>query len=206
MITYKVDEIFWSVQAEGPFAGHPAVFVRFQGCNLACPWCDSKSTWGSGGFDITLDELVCRMQNVGADRTGLAVLTGGEPMLQDIEALMADEAFTKDLIWQVETNGSILPNDGSRALYVVSPKTPDPQVYRGWRNCGARHCYKIVLDDKWDAKALDEVPTSRAVYVQPQCNDDGTPKQTSVYRCMSEVEIHPKWSMSVQWHKWLGIR
>ncbi|MBR5680515.1 MAG: 7-carboxy-7-deazaguanine synthase QueE, partial [Clostridia bacterium] len=75
MHTYRVNEIFYSIQGEGRFAGTPAVFVRFSGCNLSCPWCDTAH---ARGVEMTAGELEDAVGKLLKDHEGaIVVLTGG---------------------------------------------------------------------------------------------------------------------------------
>ncbi len=135
-------EIFRSIQGEGPRVGRPRTFVRLSGCNLHCVWCDTAYTWNWIGspfahesgtkYDPTKEMLKRDVETI-ADLIALApseglVITGGEPLMQQ-DALVAliDALNARDLTIsrEIETNGSIAPNEALRAridLFVVSPK------------------------------------------------------------------------------------
>jgi 7-carboxy-7-deazaguanine synthase len=134
---FLVKEIFLTIQGEGPWAGRPALFVRFAGCNLRCTFCDTNF---AGGKEYTLQQLTHAILDTGCKRV---VLTGGEPMLQNVLALV--RSIGHELVWQVETAGTVCPPlDGkwpSNVTLVVSPKTPKihPDI--------ARHAdaYKYII-------------------------------------------------------------
>jgi len=126
-----VNEVFQSPQGEGFFTGRLAIFVRFAGCNLCCDFCDTKYAWNrEDGLSGTPQHLMGKMK---CDREGnqwkskFVVLTGGEPMIQDQEALREFVCLLKDAGYFVamETNGTkmvdkyVLPID----WLTVSPKT-----------------------------------------------------------------------------------
>jgi len=118
-----VQEVFYTLQGEGPFSGHPAVFVRLAGCNLACYWCDTdfeSSTWHP-----SLDELLEKIKAERPDFCDLIVITGGEPFRQNIAPLIV-KLLSQNLRVQIETNGTLwLPLPISDRLHIVcSPKTP----------------------------------------------------------------------------------
>ena len=96
---YELVEIFESLQGEGRNTGRPCVFVRFAGCNLACPWCDTDVT---GRFSLELDELAGEIKSF---RTRSVVLTGGEPtIVSGMPELIAE--LKREGFWvAVETNG-----------------------------------------------------------------------------------------------------
>jgi 7-carboxy-7-deazaguanine synthase len=122
-LTLWVQDVFYTLQGEGPFTGHPSVFIRMAGCNLRCFWCDTEfesSTWHP-----TLDELLERVESVRPSTCDLIVLTGGEPLRQNIVPLI-DRLLARGLRVQIETNGTLwldLPAD-PRLTVVCSPKTP----------------------------------------------------------------------------------
>ena len=117
-----VQDIFYTLQGEGPFTGHPAVFIRLSGCNLKCFWCDTdfeSSTW-----EPDLATVLKRVEELSDSKCKLVVITGGEPLRQNITPLV-EELLTRDYSVQIETNGTLwvdLPENGN--LYIVcSPKT-----------------------------------------------------------------------------------
>ncbi|MDA1188746.1 MAG: 7-carboxy-7-deazaguanine synthase QueE [Chloroflexi bacterium] len=123
-------EIFRSIQGEGVSTGAPCVFVRLATCNLACSWCDTKYTWDWKNHDIQRETMDLRPEDVqqriltlGAPRV---VITGGEPMLQQDELAPLVAAFkSRDIPCEVETNGTIAPDDAMTdtvAQWNVSPK------------------------------------------------------------------------------------
>lgn len=132
--TIKVTEIFDTFQGEGPFAGVPAVFVRFSGCSLKCSFCDTDFDHGN---NYTVYELITRIfsaqQNSNAERR-LVVITGGEPFLQYGLGELIEELNKQDFIVQIETAGTVfhkefskifnrILNDDGRLEIVCSPKT-----------------------------------------------------------------------------------
>lgn len=119
-----VQEVFYTLQGEGPFSGQPAVFVRLAGCNLSCFWCDTEfesSTWRP-----QLTELIAAIEGVRPPFCQLIVLTGGEPFRQNIGPLVERLlALSEKMMVQIETNGTLyidLP-DSNRIHVVCSPKT-----------------------------------------------------------------------------------
>lgn len=120
----RISEVFLSIQGEGPSAGTPAHFVRLQGCDVGCHWCDSKYTWAAeGGEAWAIPELLDRTQALGA--APLLVVTGGEPLQHDnIEALLT-AALERWPRVEVETSGVAPPPISHERLHFnVSPKLP----------------------------------------------------------------------------------
>lgn len=155
--TLRVSEIFLSLQGEGPSAGTPAHFVRLQGCDVGCRWCDSKYTWAAEGGDAaTPGQVRARALALGDAR--LLVVTGGEPLAhQGVEALL-DDALGHWPRVEVETSGVVPPPRAHPALhYNVSPKLPSatPRWAETWAHAAAwrdapRAIFKIVVGDPPD--------------------------------------------------------
>jgi organic radical activating enzyme len=124
----EVHSVFYTIQGEGPFTGHAAVFVRLAGCNLQCPACDTDYT--SSRYSVSPNTVLALVQDQASK--GLVVITGGEPFRQDIEMLVR-LLLLKGYFVQVETNGTLAPGftgvfskDTTRrdcAFIVCSPKT-----------------------------------------------------------------------------------
>lgn len=197
--TYKVNEIFYSLQGEGYHAGTPAVFIRFSGCNLHCPWCD---TLHQKGERITAEEIIRRSLDVlGGSDPGLVVLTGGEPTLQ------VDEALAKALrlefpIVAIETNGT-RPVPPSINFITVSPKVdfvegPDLVLDQASE-------VKVVYTGNEDpSKWLDAIHAVH-YFLQPcDTKDEGTVR--SIQSCVEYCKRHPEWRLSLQTQKILNIR
>lgn len=119
-----VHEVFTTIQGEGPFAGHPATFVRLAGCNLQCPACDTEYTGGVLQDPETLLDIVEGLLKADGVQAGLIVITGGEPLRQNI-APFCKLALDAGFYVQIETNGTLAaPEDlDEEAIIVCSPKT-----------------------------------------------------------------------------------
>lgn len=162
-----ISEVFRSFQGEGPSAGTNASFVRLGGCNLSCVWCDSAYTWDSNRYDlrteITMRNADSVVKEVLEHRTHLVVLTGGEPLLHqgkaEFEALLDGLYDEEERAVEIETNGTIAPQNTSYLHYIVSPKLshswqprPDVAVLRKFAEAYAT--FKFVVRERDD---LDEV-------------------------------------------------
>lgn len=129
-----LNEVFYSIQGEGRFAGVPAIFIRFNYCNLGCAWCDTRYTWDTAHIDSgewhDLDAVIARVNATIPDierKTVHVVLTGGEPLLhQDkLPALIHALKIEGFHFIEVETNGMFIPNQ--ELLQLVS-----------WWNCSPK--------------------------------------------------------------------
>jgi len=126
----QVNEIFKSIQGEGPNFGKPAIFLRTAQCNLKCTWCDTKYTWDWDHYDfkkevieMTIDEIKEKILDLEIKHL---VITGGEPLLQQDDLADLLSFLKPDFYVEIETNCTILPNKMLTDLvdqWNVSPKT-----------------------------------------------------------------------------------
>ena len=126
----QVNEIFKSIQGEGPNFGKPAIFLRTAQCNLKCTWCDTKYTWDWKNYDfqkevkeMTIDEVKDAILDLEIKHL---VITAGEPLLQQDDLADLLSFLKPDFYVEVETNCTILPNKMLTDLidqWNVSPKT-----------------------------------------------------------------------------------
>ncbi len=192
---YRVNEIFHSLQAEGFHAGRSAVFVRFSGCNLRCPFCDTDH---EPFAEMTGAEIESEVERLDPDGGAMVVFTGGEPALQ----LRADEELLAGRFRAVETNG-ILPLPPWIDWQTVSPKTElaEDRLLRAneWK----------VLYGHFPDGYLYRLETLAAgrfpnLYLQPVA--DPKTGAFDVAPAMRYIHRHPAWRLSVQWHKLTGVR
>ena len=193
---YGLVEIFESLQGEGRNAGRPCVFVRFAGCNLSCPWCDTDV---APRFSLTLDELVAEVKSF---RAKSVVLTGGEPTtVAGMPELVA--ALKREGYWiAVETNGSVDAPWLAFVDYVAcSPKLEFP----GSLALSAADEVRVVASCEGAAAFCEEVRrrvSATDYYVSP-CDRGGEIDFATAKAGLSRLE---GWSLSVQLHKLLGFR
>lgn len=185
---YRIAEIFHSLQGEGANTGRAAAFVRFAGCNLRCPFCDTDF---SRYQEMSADDIVSAIARY---PTRFVVLTGGEPTLQ------ADKALTAALHAQgftiaMESNGTRLPPEGIDWL-TISPKGP----------VAVRQAdeLKLLFDGQHDPDDRGIIATSRCL--QPLDTGDPSRNQAITAQCIDYIKAHPQWRLSLQTHKLLGIR
>jgi 7-carboxy-7-deazaguanine synthase len=210
-VSYAVKEIFMTLQGEGAQAGRAAVFCRFAGCNLwsgreqdrhgaICRFCDTDfvGTDGTlGGRYASAEALADAIsgQWSGRDLDRFTVLTGGEPLLQLDTALIA-ALHARGFAIAVETNGTIAPPDGLDWI-CVSPKAGAELVIR------AGDELKLVYPQ--DGAAPDDFAdlSFTRFSLQPM---DGPEIRENTARTIDYCLRHPKWRLSLQTHKTLGIR
>jgi len=201
----KINDIFYSLQGEGHNTGRAAVFIRFAGCNLRCPFCDTEF---DSYREMTDADIVKAIGHYGSR---FVVLTGGEPTLQ------ADEAFVELLHSHgyevaMESNGT-RPAPKNLDWLTVSPKSPSGgrMELRGERMPDE---IKIVFGEDTHPEemlaalmsALQKHAVSPQKYLQP-C-DTGNEQQNAriTARCVDYILKHPEWRLSLQTHKLINIK
>ena len=209
-MTYAVKELFLTLQGEGVQSGSRAVFLRFSGCNLwsgreqdrasaQCTFCDTDfvGTDGQGGgkfaSDDALAEAVATEWGDGVDDR-LVVITGGEPMLQ-LDSPLIDALHERGFRVAIETNGT-LPVAPGLDWVCVSPKSGTDVVQRSGNEL------KLV----WPQAGIDlrelESWDFQHFLVQPM---DCLERETSIEAAIRLAMERPKWKLSLQSHKLLGL-
>lgn len=203
---YSVNEIFYSLQGEGYYAGTPAVFIRFSGCNLKCGWCDTDHKKFNKLTPRKIVQITKEFINPTYDPNRvLIVLTGGEPTMVDIRPLIKEflNAGMSNTI-AIESNGYNLKDVTMIVDWITfSPKVMiedcskffDDDDFMGDE-------VKIVFEEGIDEKLLQELPRKLEdrfgyFYIQP-CSENFDP-------AVQFVKENPQWNLSVQIHKLLNI-
>lgn len=194
-MNYKINEIFYSIQGEGKYAGYPAVFVRFSGCNLSCEFCDTEHKQGKY---YSKEELEMQVEKLtGGDAEIIVVITGGEPCLQIKEQ---EPLFSKYKV-HLETNGT--QEIPSWIDWVtISPKTElnlkdfDKQPNE----------LKIIYHKRTEnyLKSLENQCKAKDInlYLQPL----ETQGKMNIKEAVDFIKKNPKFKLSLQTHKLIGVR
>jgi organic radical activating enzyme len=202
-MSYRLTEVFYSLQGEGGRAGAPSVFVRFAGCNLNCTKesagfdCDTvhRARWHLEAEDIL--ELV-RAEDHGICRW--VVLTGGEPLLQ-VDLRLLEVLHEAKYRIAIETNGTIaIPDDLALFIRYVacSPKR--------WQEVRLKWADEIRVVLAPGEVPPDPLPLpAKRLYVSPAATDTAIPDAALAW-CVKYCTENPKWALSVQQHKIWGIR
>jgi len=211
-MTYAVKEIFLTLQGEGVQAGRRAVFVRFAGCNLwsgreadrstaVCRFCDTDfvgvdgSGGGKFGSAVALADAVAACWGAEDRATAYVVMTGGEPLLQ-LDTDVIDALHQRGFRIAVETNGTIAAPPGIDWL-CVSPKAGSATVQRSGDEL------KLVWPQEGSDWAAMETWDFAHHLIQPM---DGPDCAVAIQAAISFVLAHPKWRLTTQVHKALGLR
>jgi 7-carboxy-7-deazaguanine synthase (Cx14CxxC type) len=208
---YTVKEIFYTLQGEGANAGRPAVFCRFSGCNLwtgresdrataVCDFCDTDfvGVGPDGGKFPTANELAAAVAArwPTAERSRrLVVCTGGEPLLQ-LDAAAVDALHDEGFKVAVETNGTQQPPPGIDWI-CVSPKARAELVLRRGNELKLVYPQPELDPQQFESMDFDEF------FLQPM---DGPELAANTRAALAYCLAHPRWRLSIQTHKLLGIR
>lgn len=191
---YRVNEIFYSLQGEGRWAGRAAVFIRFSGCNLKCPFCDTDF---SSYAQMSAREIIDTIKQYGCN---FVVLTGGEPTLQ-VENPFIDALHEAGFEVAMETNGT--RDVPSHVDWVtVSPKQAYVENGKVWVTTASE--VKVVMDETHEPS--DFSINALHYYVQPCDTADPVRNRTIIEKCVEWVKLHPKWTLSLQQQKILKVR
>lgn len=191
----KINEIFYSIQGEGRNAGRAAVFIRFSGCNIRCPFCDTKHQKGKEMSDLEIinqiAEYPCRF----------VILTGGEPTLY-IDADFVDKLHHKGYEVAIETNGTnIVPANVD--FVTLSPK------FEFVKNSNIKQLVcnelKVIFNSVNNMDAYNVI-TAKYKYIQPCDTGDDDTNQMHIVNAIKFVQDNPDWRLSLQLQKILSIR
>lgn len=209
-MTYAVKELFFTLQGEGAQTGRPAVFCRFAGCNLwsglekdradaVCNFCDTDFVGvdgpGGGKFDRAEDlAAAAALQAAGGPEGMLLVCTGGEPLLQ-LDAPLIDAFHALGFEIAVETNGTIKAPPGLDWV-CVSPKADAPLEQTSGDELKLVYPQDKALPEQFEAMGFERFS------LQPM---DGPDQEENIKRTVAFCLEHPKWRLSLQTHKIVGI-
>lgn len=206
----EVKQIFATLQGEGPFVGYPSVFVRLGGCNLACAFCDTDfEGFAAMAFTDVLAQVKALAQGeAGARVRGLVVITGGEPLRQNIVPL-CEGLLAEGFQVQIETNGTLYQPLPKEVTIICSPKNTG-QGYFPIREdlLPAIGAFKFILsahDEKYHE--IGEVGQGRfgtPVYVQPMDEYDFA-RNAKNLAYASAMAQQRGYRLSLQTHKIIGI-
>ena len=195
---YPVMEMFYSLQGEGYHQGKAAYFIRLAGCDVGCVWCDVKDSWDASKHPVlSIDEIV---SSALAHPARLAIVTGGEPLLYNLDALTT--ALKKaGFEVNIETSGSS-PMSGNWDWVCLSPKKFKAPLNE---SIAAASELKVVIfnkhDFEWAETYAKQVPANCKLYLQPEWD-----KANQITPLVIDyIKAHPKWELSAQLHKYIQV-
>ena len=197
-----VVETFHSLQGEGHHAGRSAFFIRLAGCTVGCPWCDTKHSWPSQGHpERSIDDLAEAARMAAKAGASFIVITGGEPLHHELQPLTQALDARCGLPLHLETSG-VDPLSGRFDWITLSPKRHQPPLPT---LLNSMQELKVVIhapEDLHFADAMAQAGQGEALrYLQPGWN---SPEGQRL--AIEHVRRHPAWRLSLQAHKWLGVR
>ncbi len=220
--SYKINELFETIQGEGSYTGQPSIFIRLQGCPVGCSWCDTKHTW-----EIKLDQQVDSAQMLGKSQESESwsaltpqevldvftaqgflakhvVITGGEPCMVDLRPL-CETLERAGYSCQIETSGTFEILTSDKCWVTVSPKVNMKGGYPILSSAmqRANEIKHPVATEQHvdDLKALlaEHKISNTQVYLQP------ISQKTRATELAIKTCIENNWRLSVQVHKYIGI-
>lgn len=221
-ITYKINELFETIQGEGAFTGQPSIFIRLQGCPVGCSWCDTKHTWEINLEDKVNKDFVLEKNEesdhwaevsveniiqIFAEKAYQAkhiVITGGEPCMVDLTPL-CEELENHGYSCQIETSGTFEIRTSKKCWVTVSPKVNMKGGYPILTSAltRANEIKHPVATEQHidDLKALlnEHNVINTPIYLQP-ISQKKRATELAIKSC-----IDNNWRLSIQVHKYIGI-
>lgn len=198
-ISFPVMETFYSIQGEGFHTGTASFFIRVGGCDVGCHWCDVKESWEAKNHPLkSIDEIISEAESSGAKTI---IMTGGEPLMYDLAAL-TKKLRKKDFKLHLETSGAH-PVSGEWDWVCLSPKKfkePVPEIYIKANEL------KVIIYNKDDFRFAEEnskqVKSDCVLFLQPEWSR----REAMLPLIINYVQQNPRWRISLQTHKYIGIR
>lgn len=193
-----VMEHFYTLQGEGNHSGRAAYFIRLEGCDVGCVWCDVKESWEIEADDyISVSEIVNHVKESG---TEFCVITGGEPCMHDLTGL-TDALHANEIEVALETSGCY-PLKGTIDWYCFSPKKFKAPVDEAYSLANE---LKVVInhpsDFDWAEGHAARVKSDCKLYLQPEWSKE----ERFLPLIIEYVKRNPKWRVSLQTHKYMNI-
>ena len=199
MESLPVMEQFYTLQGEGVYSGCPAYFIRLAGCDVGCVWCDVKESWNASDHPKKeISVLVDEVMESGANRV---IITGGEPLMHNLDTLTR-LLREKGIKTHIETSGTH-PLSGEWDWITFSPKKfkkPTEEIFQ------VANELKVIVfhpsDIQWAVELSARVAEGCQNLLQPEWErqDDVLPI------IMAHLTQNPTWRLSLQTHKFIGVR
>jgi len=221
-VSYKINELFETIQGEGSFTGQPSIFIRLQGCPVGCSWCDTKHTWDVKESEqviatqmlnkaqeneqwsaLTISNILSLIKQQGFQAKHI-VITGGEPCMVDLTPL-CQEFEQQGYSTQIETSGTFEIQTSEKCWVTVSPKVNMKGGFKILTSAmqRANEIKHPVATEQHiaDLKTLlhDHQVSSTPVYLQP-ISQKKRATELAIESCIAN-----NWRLSVQVHKYIGI-
>ena len=200
--TLPVVETFHSLQGEGHHSGRSAFFIRLAGCTVGCTWCDTKHSWPKAAHPQRhLGDLAQEAAEAELQGAAFTVITGGEPLHHNLDALASALRQATSHPLHLETSG-IDPLSGRPDWVTLSPKPHKPPRQEILSRCDE---LKVVIHEQTDLDFAQAMATavrpSTQLLLQPGWGSDQGQQLV-----VDHLRNHANWRLSLQTHKWLGLR
>ncbi len=194
-----VMETFYSIQGEGEYQGHAAFFLRLAGCDVGCVWCDVKESWTVSESQYrAIDDIINEIKQSNAK---IVVVTGGEPLMYNC-SLLTQKLHQAGLRTHLETSGAY-PISGEWDWICVSPKKFKKPLEPVLQKASE---LKVVIyhksDLKWAMEHAEKVSKNCSLFLQAEWS-----KEKEMLNLITPfIQQNPQWKLSLQIHKYLGVR
>jgi organic radical activating enzyme len=196
--SYPLMEHFFTIQGEGVHSGRAAYFLRIGGCDVGCVWCDVKESWDKQLHPET--SVAQMLEFVLESKTDFVVITGGEPAMYDLNPLI-DALHEHNIYIAIETSGAYEVM-GDVDWFCLSPKKFKMPVSLAYERADE---FKVVIyhpsDFQWAEKQTEQLRQDCKLLLQPEWSKS----EQLLPAIIDYVKKHPKWSISLQTHKFMNI-
>jgi len=191
-------EDFYTIQGEGFHTGKPAYFTRIGGCDVGCSWCDVKESWNASLWPLTrTDDIIKRVESCPAKAV---VVTGGEPLMYNLD-YFCSELKKRNFKTFLETSGSHSLT-GIWDWICLSPKKYNPPLPEIHNKADE---LKVIIQTKgdfnWAEEGAKRVGNNCILFLQPEWSK----RDIIIPKIVEYVKANPKWRISLQSHKYIGI-
>jgi len=191
-------EEFYTIQGEGANSGQAAYFIRVGGCDVGCHWCDVKESWDASLHPLTITDSI--IENATKHEAKAVVVTGGEPSMYNLEYI-TKQLHQKGVKTFIETSGAY-PLTGKWDWICLSPKKTAQPLSEIFSKANE---LKVIVHNKddfnWAEKNAEKVGSTCKLYLQPEWSK----RNEMMPLIVDYVMAHPKWNVSLQTHKYMGI-
>lgn len=200
--TLPVVETFHSLQGEGHHSGRSAFFIRLAGCNVGCPWCDTKHSWPENNHPHrSLGALAAEAELAQRNGAAFTVITGGEPLHHNLDDLALALREASHIPLHLETSG-VDGLTGNPDWITLSPKPHRPPSQELLKQCDELKVIVLTADDLVFANSMAKAVRQQTVLLLQPGWDSPEGQQLAI----DHVKRQPHWRLSLQTHKWLGVR
>ncbi|MBF26115.1 MAG: 7-carboxy-7-deazaguanine synthase QueE [Flavobacteriales bacterium] len=197
-----IKETFLSFQGEGYFAGQASYFIRTQGCDIGCHWCDEPASWEfKSGINQSLSNI---LKDIKKSNVKNVIVTGGEPLIHDLSNL-TNEISKNNFSLHLETSGSYALT-GNWNWITLSPKKIRPPLKSIYSHTSE---LKVVIynnkDFEWaleQERNISKFNNDCLLYLQPEWSR----KEIMQQQILDFISKNPRWKLSLQMHKYLNVK